>query len=79
MFITILIIANTIVLALDKYPEDTELVNISEILNEFFTWAFVADLGRGSGWESSGWASSPPRSLGEDKRSGVAVRSRSLL
>ena len=44
MFITILIIANTIVLALDKYPEDTELVNISEILNEFFTWAFVAEM-----------------------------------
>ena len=44
LFITVLIIANTIVLALDEYPEDPEIIKISELLNDFFTWAFVAEL-----------------------------------
>ena len=44
VFITILIIANTIVLALERYPEDSSTTNIQAIFNEFFTWSFVAEL-----------------------------------
>ena len=44
LFITLLIIANTVVLALDKYPEDPQEKKISEILNEVFTWAFVIEM-----------------------------------
>ena len=42
--ITILIIANTIVLALERYPEDASELDIQVYLNEFFTWSFVAEL-----------------------------------
>lgn len=44
LFITLLIVANTIVLALDKFPEDPEVTKITEVLNNFFTWAFVAEM-----------------------------------
>ena len=44
VFITVLIIANTIVLALEKYPEDPEETKIVDILNEVFTWAFVIEM-----------------------------------
>ena len=44
MFITILIIANTIVLALEQYPEDPSTIEISNYLNEFFTWSFVVEM-----------------------------------
>ena len=38
------IIANTIVLALDKYPEDPNEMKIVDILNEVFTWAFIIEM-----------------------------------
>ena len=44
LVITMLIIANTVVLALDKHPEDPELTKVTDKLNDFFTWAFVAEM-----------------------------------
>ena len=44
VFITVLIVANTIVLALESYPEDPSTIEVSDILNEFFTWAFVIEM-----------------------------------
>lgn len=44
MLITILIIANTAVLALEKFPEDPKTNEISATLNDVFTWAFVAEM-----------------------------------
>ena len=44
LFITILIVANTIVLALEKYPEDKDTLEIADIFNTIFTWSFVAEL-----------------------------------
>ena len=44
VFITILIVANTIVLAMDRYPESEEELKAMDILNEFFTWAFVLEM-----------------------------------
>ena len=35
---------NTIVLALDKYPEDPSLTKVTQSLNTFFTWAFVVEM-----------------------------------
>ena len=43
-FITIIILANTAVLALEKYPEDPNQTKVKEILNELFTWIFVAEM-----------------------------------
>ena len=39
-----LIIANTIVLALERYPEDKNTIEISQVLNDVFTWSFVAEM-----------------------------------
>ena len=36
--------ANTAVLALDKYPEEPSTVKVADLLNTLFTWAFVAEL-----------------------------------
>ena len=44
MVITMLLVANTVVLALDKHPEDPELTKVTDKLNDFFTWAFVAEM-----------------------------------
>ena len=44
LVITLLIVANTVVLALDKHPEDPELTKVTDNLNDFFTWAFVAEM-----------------------------------
>ena len=44
LVITLLIVANTVVLALDKHPEDPELTKVTDNLNNFFTWAFVAEM-----------------------------------
>ena len=44
MFITLLIVFNTIVLALDKYPEDPKLTSLSDSLNNFFTYAFIMEM-----------------------------------
>ena len=44
MFITLLIVANTVILALESYPEDPSTLEISVILNEFFTWAFFVEM-----------------------------------
>ena len=43
-FISMLIIANTIVLAFEKYPGDPTREKISDLLNTVFTWAFVAEM-----------------------------------
>ena len=43
-FITFMIIANTIVLAMDKYPEDPNFNKISDQLNDIFTWAFFLEM-----------------------------------
>tara|TARA_A100001015_G_scaffold58232_1_gene64128 strand:+ start:1617 stop:2252 length:636 start_codon:yes stop_codon:yes gene_type:complete len=42
--ITMLIIANTAVLALERYPEDEETTEVSNVLNDVFTWSFVAEM-----------------------------------
>ena len=39
-----MIIANTITLAIEKYPEDPEQTKISDLLNEIFTWIFVLEM-----------------------------------
>ena len=39
-----LIIANTVVLGLEKYPGDPTREEISNLLNIVFTWAFVAEM-----------------------------------
>lgn len=44
LVITLLIGANTIVLAMEKYPEDPEQEKISYDLNIIFTWAFFAEM-----------------------------------
>lgn len=44
LVITILIVVNTIVLALEKYPEDARITEVSSILNEVFTWAFFVEM-----------------------------------
>lgn len=44
LFITILIIINTIVLALDKFPEEPEKTKITSMLNDVFTWAFSLEM-----------------------------------
>lgn len=44
LLITMLIISNTIVLALDKWPEDVEQTKTVDLLNEVFTWAFVIEM-----------------------------------
>ena len=44
VFITVLIVANTTVLALEKYPEDPSTVELSHVLNDFFSWAFVVEM-----------------------------------
>ena len=44
LVITILIVFNTVVLALDKYPEDPDLIKVTHSLNTFFTWAFVVEM-----------------------------------
>jgi hypothetical protein len=42
--VTFLIIANTLVLALDRYGISKEEKDILGIFNDFFTWAFVAEM-----------------------------------
>lgn len=44
MIITVLIVANTVVLALEKYPEDAGEVYIQDILNRIFTWCFIFEM-----------------------------------
>lgn len=39
-----MIVANTVVLALEKYPEDVKVTEISNLLNEVFTWAFFIEM-----------------------------------
>ena len=42
--ITLLIIGNTVVLALDSYPRNVERERIADLLNEVFTWCFLAEM-----------------------------------
>ena len=44
MFITLMIVFNTLVLALDKYPEDPKLTSLSDSLNNFFTYTFIVEM-----------------------------------
>ena len=44
LFITLLIVANTGVLALDTYPRNLEREEIAQILNDTFSWCFVAEM-----------------------------------
>ena len=44
LFITILIILNTFVLAIDKYPEDPTTVELAEQLNSIFTYCFIFEM-----------------------------------
>ena len=44
VFITILIILNTVILSLDKYPADPELEKLSATLNDIFTWCFTVEM-----------------------------------
>lgn len=43
-FITALIFANTVLLALERYPDDPKTTEIATILNELFTWAFLFEM-----------------------------------
>jgi len=40
----VLILANTIVLAADDYPQSLEKEIVIKVLNDFFTWAFFAEM-----------------------------------
>jgi len=40
----VLILANTIVLALDDYPQSLKKEVVLGALNDFFTWAFFAEM-----------------------------------
>ena len=42
--ITFLIIANTAALAMDKYPEDEELSEVTSLLNNIFTYCFILEM-----------------------------------
>ena len=42
--ITILIIGNTVVLAMESYPEELEKTRIADLLNKVFTWAFLVEM-----------------------------------
>ena len=44
LFITLLIVANTFVLALEKFPEDKDIVETTDLLNSIFTWCFVIEM-----------------------------------
>ena len=44
LVITILIIVNTFVLAIDQYPENEETIELQEQLNTFFTYCFVLEM-----------------------------------
>jgi len=44
LFITIMIIWNTVVLASDTYPPDRETVELNALLNSFFTYCFLAEM-----------------------------------
>ena len=44
LFITMLIIANTGVLALDSYPRDLDREKTASILNDTFSWCFFAEM-----------------------------------
>ena len=44
VFITMLIILNTVILSLDKYPADPELEKLSATLNDIFTWCFTVEM-----------------------------------
>ena len=44
VIITVLIITNTIVLAFDQYPEDAELNDLAESLNDVFTYVFIGEM-----------------------------------
>lgn len=39
-----MIIANTVILAMERFPEDKAETAISSILNSIFTWAFVIEM-----------------------------------
>ena len=42
--ITLLIIANTVVLASDSYPEDRKIADEAAAANDFFTFCFLAEM-----------------------------------
>ena len=44
LVITFLIIINTFVLAIDKYPEDESTVELQETLNNVFTYCFLLEM-----------------------------------
>ena len=44
LIITLCIIMNTVVLALDSFPEDPEMLEVTDMLNSLFTWAFFAEM-----------------------------------
>ena len=44
LMITLLIVANTFVLALDGYPRNLEREKIAQTLNDIFSWCFVAEM-----------------------------------
>ena len=44
LIITLLIIANTAALAMDKYPEDEDLSEVTTVLNNIFTICFIVEM-----------------------------------
>jgi len=42
--ITLLIIANTVVLAQDEFPMEERKARVLEIINEFFSWCFFSEM-----------------------------------
>lgn len=44
LIVVVLILWNTIILALDKYPTDPDLVTVTEMMNEILSWCFFAEM-----------------------------------
>ena len=43
-FLTLCVLINTIVMAMDSYDIDTQTLNTLEFMNEIFTWIFIVEM-----------------------------------
>ena len=43
-FLTLCVLINTIVMAMDSYDIDAQTLNTLEFLNEIFTWIFIVEM-----------------------------------
>lgn len=44
LFVFILILVNTVVLAIDDFPQTVKKEDALAVMNDFFTWAFFAEM-----------------------------------